>query len=251
MTTLKNQLRATLYLASRDAYVKGAFVLPVLMLVPSLILHAWDGGRGYVTITFEHALSGLLDAAVVFGTAFAVSGLLQHGWDHHGWRASVVAEGGRAGFVASHVILAGVLACALTLWACLLGLAVAAVPGIAFDGTPPSELAALALVHLLVGWAFAVICLVFSTGGRGLGWTIVVTYLITRGALGSTLKWALFLITGFARVGVTEAFLDPLLLRGLVESFAITDPVRFFALPLVYLALASILFYLRVTRADV
>lgn len=250
MTALGNQLRATLYLASRDAYVKGALALPALMLLPTLVMHAWDGGRGYVTVTFEYTFAGLLDTAVVFGTAFAVSGLLQHGWDHHGWRASVVAEGGRAGFVASHVILAGVLACALTLWACLLGLVVAVVPGVAFDGTPLPELFALTFVRLLVGWAFAVVCLVFSVGGRGLGWTIVVTYLITQGALGSTLKWVLFLVTGFARVDVTEALLDPLMLHGLVESFAITDPVRFFALPLVYLAASSALFYLRVMRSD-
>lgn len=48
MTALANQLRSAFHLASRDAYVKGAFVLPALLVVLSLLVLLFSNANVHV-----------------------------------------------------------------------------------------------------------------------------------------------------------------------------------------------------------
>ena len=249
MTNLRNQLRAALYLASRDAYVKGAFVLPALLVAWMVVALFLSDGTAWTT--YELAFSGLLSVGPIFGTSFATLGLVAHDRDSGGLRASACSEGGRTGYVASRVLLAGMLAAALTLWSAALSLVALALPGVSFDGTPVGTLALLALVRLLVGWAYAVICVALTSAAHGMGATFLVALLIAQGALYSVAQMIVTIAWHFLFLAVTSDWFEVLSacsLHGLIQSFAVSDPVRFLALPLVYLALASALFHVRTAR---
>lgn len=249
MTNLRNQLRAALYLASRDAYVKGAFVLPALLMAWMVMVLFLSDGTAWTT--YELAFAGLLSVGPIFGTSFAALGLVTHDRDSGGLRASVGSEGGRTGYVASRILLAGVLAAALTLWSAALSLVSLVLPGVSVDGTPAETLALLALVRFLVGWAYAAICLALTSAAHGMGTTFLVSLLVTRGALYSVAEMIGIFAWHFLFSGVTSDWLEILYacsLHGLVQSFAAGDPVRFLALPLVYLTLAAALFHARAAR---
>ena len=252
MTNLANQLRAALYLASRSAYVKGAFVLPALLMAWMVAVLFLSEGTAWTT--YELAFSGLLSVGPIFGTSFATLGLVAHDRDSGGLRASAGSEGGRTGYVASRVLLAGVLAAALTLWSAALSLVALALPGVSVDGTPAKTLALLALVRFLVGWAYAVICVALTSAVHSMGANFLIALLITQGALcvvvqiiGAIMLTLLFpdvLSSWFEVVNACS-------LHGLIQSFAANDAVRFLALPLVYLALAVTLFRVRTARRNI
>lgn len=249
MTNLANQLRAALFLASRSAYVKGAFVLPALLMAWMVAVLFLSDGTAWTT--YELAFSGLLSVGPIFGTSFATLGLVAHDRDSGGLRASAGSEGGRTGYVASRVLLAGVLAAALTLWSAALSLVALALPGVSVDGTPAETLALLALVRFLVGWAYAVICVALTSAAHGMGATFLVALLVTQGALYSLAQMIGTIAWHFLFPVVTSDWFEILSscsLQGLIQSFAAGDPVRFLALPLVYLALAAALFHARTAR---
>ena len=249
MTNLRNQLRAALFLASRDAYVKGAFALPALLVAWMVVVLFLSDGTAWTT--YELAFSGLLSVGPIFGTSFATLGLVTHDRDSGGLRASACSEGGRTGYVASRVLLAGVLAAALTLWSAALSLVALALPGVGVDGTPAGTLALLALVRFLVGWAYAVICVALTAAAHGMGATFLVALLVTQGALYSVAQMIATIAWHLLFPAVTSDWFEILhvcSLQGLIQSFAAGDPVRFLALPLVYLALAAALFHARTAR---
>ena len=249
MTNLRNQLRAALYLASRDAYVKGAFALPALLIAWMVaVLFLSDGAA---RTTYELAFACLLSVGPIFGTSFATLGLVAHDRDSGGLRASVGSEGGRTGYVASRILLAGVLAAALTLWSAALSPVALVLPGVSVDGTPVETLALLALVRFLVGWAYAVICVALTSAAHGMGANFLVAYFVTQGALYRVAEMIGIIAWHFLYPAVTTDWLETLhacSLYGLIQSFAASEPVRFLTLPLVYLALAAALFHARTAR---
>lgn len=252
MTNLRNQLRAALFLASRDAYVKGAFVLPVLLvawMVAALFL-----SDGTAWTTYELAFSGLLSVGPIFGTSFATLGLVAHDRGSGGMRAGVSSKGGRTGYVASRVLLAGLLAAALTFWSAALSFVARAVPGVRVDGTPAETLALLALVRFLVGWAYAAVCVALTSAVHSMGANFLIALLITQGALcvvvqiiGAVMLTLLFpdvLSSWFEVVNACS-------LHGIILGFAANDAVRSLVLSLVYLTLAVTLFHVRTARRNI
>lgn len=252
MTNLRNQLRAALFLASRDAYVKGAFVLPVLLVAWMVVALFLSDGTAWTT--YELAFAGLLSVGPIFGTSFATLGLVAHDRDSGGLRASVSSKGGRTGYVASRVLLAGLLAAALTFWSAALSFVACALPGVRVDGTPAGTLALLALVRFLVGWAYAAVCVAITSTAHSMGANFLIALLITQGALcvvvqiiGDIMLTLLFPDVLSSWFEVVNAFS----LHGLIQSFAANDAVRFLVLPLVYLALAVTLFHVRTARRNI
>ena len=249
MTNLRNQLRAALFLASRSAYVKGAFVLPALLMAWMVAVLFLSDGTAWTT--YELAFSGLLSVGPIFGTSFATLGLVAHDRDSGGLRASVGSEGGRTGYVASRILLVGVLSAALTLWSAALSLVALVLPGVSVDGTPVETLALLALVRFLVGWAYAVICVALTSAAHGMGANFLVAYFVTQGALYRVAEMIGIIAWHFLFPAVATDWLEILhacSLYGLIQSFAASDPARFLTLPLVYLALAAALFHARTAR---
>lgn len=249
MTNLRNQLRAALFLASRDSYVKGAFALPALLVTWMVVVLFLSDGTAWTT--YELAFAGLLSVGPIFGTSFATLGLVAHDRDSGGLRASVGSEGGRTGYVASRVLLAGVFAAALTLWSAALSLVAFALPGVSVDGTPAETLALLALVRFLVGWAYAVICVALTSAAHGMGANFLVAFFVTQGALYRVAEMIGVIAWQFLYPVVTRGWFEILhacSLYGLIQSFAASDTVRFLTLPLVYLALAAALFHARTAR---
>ena len=250
MSNLRNQLRAVLYLASRDAYVKGALVLPVLYAG----WFAWVmlASSGYTRADFETAYLGVVGSGAVFGTCFATLGVSSHDLAAHGLRASVTAAGGRTGYVASRVILAGVLAVLLAAWSSLVGLVCLPLPGVTVArGTEPSALALAVVVRVLVGWAFAVIALALTRKPHGMGAVLVASYLVTSGALGYVLEILLTLGSVLLGLDVTsqgiQLLLSPFKLVLLLREPPL-GPVHALLLPLACLALAALLLGRRVAR---
>ena len=109
MTNLANQLRAALYLASRSAYVKGAFVLPALFVVPTILLELLFPDAD-MHVIFEGSLLSLVRTGALYGTCLAMVGIVTHDVSSGGMRAAILTACGREGYVASRVILALVLA---------------------------------------------------------------------------------------------------------------------------------------------
>ena len=249
MTNLRNQLRAVLYLASRDAYVKGAFVLPVLLVAWMVVALFLSDGTAWTT--YELAFAGLLSVGPIFGTSFATLGLVAHDRDSGGLRASACSEGGRTGYVASRVLFAGLLAAALTLWSAALSLVALALPGVSFDGTPAGTLAILALVRLLVGWAYAVICVALTSAVHSMGANFLIALLITQGALCVVVQIVGAIMLTLLFPDVLSSWLEVVnacSLHGIILGFAANDAVRSLALSLVYLTLAVALFHVRTAR---
>ena len=77
MTNLANQLRAALYLASRSAYVKGAFVLPALFVVPTILLELLFPDAD-MHVIFEGSLLSLVRTGALYGTCLAMVGIVTH-----------------------------------------------------------------------------------------------------------------------------------------------------------------------------
>ena len=188
MTNLANQLRAALYLASRDAYVKGAFVLPVLYVGVAEIaaLLALLAPEANLQILYEDSLLALASLSARFGTCLAVLGLAQHDVSALGLRAATVSPSGRAGYVASRMVLALVLDCALALWAVALSVPLLALPVTVVQGTPAAELALEVLAYALVGWAYAAFGLLLvwlAPQSRGFVTTLFMAFLAGAGLL--------------------------------------------------------------------
>ena len=250
MTNLTNQLRAALYLASRNAYVKGAFALPALLIAWMAAAFFLSGGTAQTT--YELVLANCLSAGVVFGAPFAALGIAAHDRGAYGLRAAVVAEGGRTGYVAARVLLAGMLVAALALWSSAVSLVALALPGVRVDGTPVETLALLILVRLLVGWAYAVVCLAITAVAHGMGGNVVLAAFVTAGGIRSLVEIAFLMLFSWLPLDVPTAgvlgVIEDASLASLIQSFAAPEPLRFVALPLVYLALAAALFHVRTAR---
>ena len=185
MTNLRNQLRAALYLASRDAYVKGAFVLPALWVLATLltILLTPQNADMHLVISFEQSLFTIMNAGAVFGTCFAVVGITVHDLSSGGLRASIATGRGRADYVATRMILALPLSVVLTAWAVLLGLILLLAPGAQLGGMPLGELVLRALASVLVGWTYAAFGLLLSRRSRGFGTTLLISIMLAGGLL--------------------------------------------------------------------
>lgn len=188
MTNLRNQLRAALYLASSDAYVKGAFVLPALWalaILLSALLTPRDADM-HLVIMFEQALFSLVNVGAVFGTCFAVAGITVHDLSSGGLRAPIATERGRADYVTTRMILALLLSVLLTAWTVLLALVLLLVPGTQLEGMPLGELALRMLASALVGWTYAtfgLLLLWLSRRSRGFGTTLLISIMLAGGLL--------------------------------------------------------------------
>lgn len=187
MTNLRNQLRAALYLASRDAYVKGAFVLPTLWVLATLltILLTPQNADMHLVISFEQALFTIMNTGAVFGTCFAVAGITVHDLSSGGLRSSIATERGRADYVATRMILALVLSVLLTAWTVLLCLLLLLAPQ-TIGRMDPGEVVLRALANALVGWtyaAFGLLLLWLSRRSRGFGTTLIISIMLAGGLL--------------------------------------------------------------------
>lgn len=250
MTNLRNQLRAALYLASRDAYVKGALALPLLYV--GYLAWVMLASSGYTHADFEAVYLGVVGCGAVFGTCFATLGVSSHDLAARGLRASVTAAGGRAGYVASRVILAGVLAVLLAIWSALLGLVCLPLPGVTVArGSDLAALAQAVAVRALVGWAFAVMALALVRAPHGMGYVLVASYLVTSGALGYVVEILLSIGTMLFGLPVTsqgiQLLLSPFKLVLLLREPPL-GPVHALLLPLACLVLAAVLLGRRVAR---
>ncbi|MBM6774290.1 hypothetical protein [Olsenella profusa] len=260
MRGLANQLRAALYLLSRDAYTKGALVIPALLtaggVLVTLLTRLWvpAGTSADMVVVVTGAAPSLpvLDAGVVFGTGFAMMGLVSHELAADGRRASLLGARGRAGYVASRVIASGLLAVVLGVWSLLLTLVSAALTGQGTGALSPSELAGAFVTRVLVGWAYAVLCALLAQPGRSVGMTMLVVWLVTGGVLGYLLLMAIAIVGVLTQLFVIFGLatsLGPYLLHAALGS-ATFEVGPCVALPLAYLALFAAAWYCRLRRAD-
>lgn len=189
MIAMTNQIRSVLYLLSRDAYLKGAVVLPVLALavligVPALVGAA--SGALYPAAGWASLARGVVTVGAVFGTTFTMMGLAAHDTAAGGLRVACLAERGRGRSVAARMLAAGLVALGLAAWSALLALACLPLPGV--TAAEPVDLAAFAadaLVRALVGWAYAAVAmlLVTSRGAYGFFGVTAVSFLLVNGFL--------------------------------------------------------------------
>ena len=231
MTNLRNQLRAALYLASRDAYVKGAFVLPALWVLATLltILLTPQNADMHLVISFEQSLFTIMNAGAVFGTCFAVVGITVHDLSSDGLRASIAAGRGRADYVATRMILALLLSVVLTAWAVLLGLILLLAPGAQLGGMPLGELVLRALASVLVGWtyaAFGLLLLWLSRRSRGFGTTLLISIMLAGGLLNLALLIPMAVAVPFSQELAYDLaqLLMPLQPAALLGASAVLDP---------------------------
>lgn len=250
MTNLGNQLRAALYLASRDAYVKGALVLPALFV--GYLAWGMLASGGYAYADFRTVYLSVVGSGAVFGTCFATLGAASHDFAALGLRSSVTAEGGRASYVTSRVIRAGVLAALLAVWSALIGLVCLLIPGVTVArGTEPAALALAVVVRALVGWSFAVIALALVRRPHGMGFVLVASYLVSSGVLGYVLEILLTLVSALLGLDVTsqgiQLLLSPFKLALLLREPPL-GPVHALLLPVAYFALAAWLLGRRMRR---
>ena len=250
MTNLSNQLRAAAYLASRDAYVKGAFVLPILAMVMLALMVLLSGGHAWVA--FDTSLTGCLSVGTVFGTSFAMLGLVSHDRESRGMRASVAAECGRAGYVVSRIVLSGVLAALLALWSVACSLLAFALPGKVVVGTSPGVLALLVLTRFLVGWAYALICISLTGQAHSMGANFAAALFVTGGVIHHavvtvcTLFWTVVLQAALPEV--VSNFIALMSMRGIASVIPEVLTPRLVLLPLLYLVVAGSLLYVRTAR---
>lgn len=242
---MRNQLRAALYLISRDAYAKGAVVMVALAVLRWLPMALFSKN---LTVSFELLLNWGLNATVFF-SCFAALGLASHDRRDRGYRSACLAERGRVRHALASALALGILVAALTLLAVALALLSCALPRVTFDGTPPGELVALVVEWALVAWVFAALGGLIGTGVRGMGSNLVVALLLTGGGIRVLVQMAVLLasyaayaITGTVVIDLAEALaaIDALMLRPLLQGFAVTDYLSAFALPAVYLVLITL-----------
>lgn len=254
MTNLANQIRAALYLASRDAYVRGAFVLPAL-LVTATVLMALVVPSGYLSIVFEDSLLDLVRLATSFGTCLAALGLAQHDVSALGLRATVASSGGRAGYVASRMIFALVVDCALTLWAVALSAPLLALPVTLVQGTPAEELALAVIAHALVGWAYAAFGLLLvwlAPQSRGFVTTLFMAFLAGAGLLDLVLLVPAMVVSLFSQGLASYVFLAVAdLMPSTLLQGAAAQLTRLAPLCAVYVTICWLLAWRRMARASI
>lgn len=242
MSPMLNQIRSTVYLLSRDAYLKGAVVLPVLVTVVALGVPALAtmNGTGTMMVSWSSLARTLLSVGVVFGTAFAMTGLVTHDTATRGLRAACLAERGRGRYVASRLLAAGAMALALAAWSSLLALVGGLLPGVSdcsslmvpsTAGGPASlgELVPWALVAALVGWAYAAVGMLLvwaREDGLGFLGVCVLTFLLVSGILES-------LLSTLALIVCATLAADPTVQLGLFVSCLPSGAWAMGALPLV------------------
>ncbi|OUP39190.1 hypothetical protein [Olsenella sp. An188] len=241
---MRNQLRAALYLLLHDAYPKGAVaitaLLPLVFALTTLI-------PGVDPVTFEYVLSGAVGAAN-FGASFAMVGLVAHDLASGGLRAACLAPRGRQRYVVSRAVLAGVVSVALMLWAVVFSAVLLVFPGVYVAYSDAlGELVGVVGARVLVAWAYATIATLLtwvSRRERGMGGVFLISLAVSAGILGLLVQTLPVMVAQLFSQELGSALLDGLrfvLLYPLVESFAVVDPLRSVALPLVYLVAASAL----------
>ncbi len=242
MSPMLNQIRSTLYLLSRDAYLKGAVVLPMLVLAVMLGIPALVAlnGTSTMAVLWGSLVRMLLSVGTVFGSAFAMTGLVTHDTATRGLRAACLAERGRGRYVASRLLAAGAVALALAAWSSLLALVCRLLPGVSgysplmvpssADG-PASlgELVPWALVAAFVGWAYSAVGMLLvwaREDGLGFLGVCVLTFLLVSGILES-------LLSTLALIVCAALSADPTVQLGLFVSCLPSGAWAMGALPLV------------------
>ncbi len=253
MTTFANQLRAALYLASRDAYVKGAFVLPALYVVLTILLMLLFPDAN-MHVIFEKAVLGLVRAGALFGTCLAMAGVVTHDVSSGGLRAATLTARGREGYVASRMILALLLAVLLGLWSVLLGMILLLSPSVAFEGMPAGELALRVAAHVLMGWTYAVFCMLLlwlSRRSRGFASTFFVAVILGAGFLNVVLFVPVMVLIPLSQELAFEALqlIVPILPSTLLGDTFVAD-ARLVVLPVVYVTVCWALAHRVMTRAS-
>ena len=237
MTTLANQLRSAFFLASRDAYVKGAFVLPALLAVSTILLVLLFPDAN-MHVMFESGLLGIVRTGALFGTCLAMAGIVTHDVSASGLRVAVLAGRGREGYVASRVILALVLAVLLGLWSVLLGMAPLLGPRVVFEGMPAGELALRVAAHVLVGWTYAVfgmLLLWLARSPRGFASAFFAAVLLGAGVLNAVLFVPVMVLIPLSQelaFGVLQLIV-PILPGSLLGDAFVAD-ARLVVLPVAY-----------------
>ena len=237
MTTLANQLRAAFFLASRDAYVKGAFVLPALLAVSTTLLVLLFPDAN-MHVMFESGLLGIVRTGSLFGTCLAMAGIVTHDVSPGGLRAAVLAGRGREGYVASRVILALVLAVLLGVWSVLLGMAPLLGPSVVFEGVPAGELALRVAAHVLVGWTYAVfgmLLLWLARSPRGFASAFFAAVILGAGVLNALLLVPVAVLIPLSQELAFGAFqlIVPILPSSLLGDAFVAD-ARLVVLPIAY-----------------
>ena len=195
MTGLANQLRAGLYLLLHDAYFKGATV----------VLAMWLSAYGLLTllpddgVTFAFSLGSTFALSfrlVAFFTCFAMMGLAVHDTAAGGMRAAALAGRGRAGYVASRMLLAPLVAVVLAAVATvLLAVMGAMLPRALVPGpSAVAEVASQLPAYLLASWTYAAV-----------GMVLVWAFPRERG-IGTVLLGSVVLVTGLLETAVLMAF---------------------------------------------
>ena len=253
MTNLANQLRAALYLASRSAFVKGAFVLPALFVVPTILLELLFPDAD-MHVIFEGSLLGLVRMGALFGTCLAMAGIVTHDVSSGGLRAAILTACGREGYVASRVILALVLAVLLGLWSALLNIPLLLGPSVAFEGTPAGELVLRAVACVLVGWTYAVfgmLLLWLSRRTRGFASAFFVALILGAGFLNVVLFVPVMVLIPLSQELAFEALqlIVPILPSTLLGDTFVAD-ARLVVLPVVYVTVCWVLARRVMTRAS-
>ena len=253
MTTFANQLRAAFFLASRDAYVKGAFVLPALRAVLSILLMLLFPDAN-MHVVFEEAVLGLVRMGALFGTCLAMAGIVTHDVSSGGLRAAILTVRGREGYVASRMILALVLAALLGLWSVLLSMTLLLAPGATFEGMPTGELALRVVAHVLMGWTYAVFCMLLlwlSRRSRGFASTFFVAVILGAGFLNVVLFVPVMVLIPLSQELAFEALqlIVPILPSTLLGDTFVAD-ARLVVLPAVYVTVCWALAHCVMTRAQ-
>lgn len=236
MTALANQLRSAFHLASRDAYVKGAFVLPALLVVLSLPVLLFSNAN--VHVMFEGAVLSLIRVGALFGTCLSMAGIVTHDISSGGLRAAALTGRGRGGYVASRVILALALAVILGAWSTLLGMPLLLCPDVAFEGMTAAELALRAVACVLVGWTYAVfgmLLLWLARSPRGFASAFFAAVLLGAGVLNALLLVPVAVLIPLSQelaYGALQAII-PILPSGLLADAFVAD-ARLVVLPVAY-----------------
>lgn len=253
MTNLRNQFRAALYLASRSAYVKGAFVLPALFVVPTILLELLFPDAD-MHVIFEGSLLSLVRTGALYGTCLAMVGIVTHDVSSGGMRAATLTACGREGYVASRVILALVLAVLLGLWSALLNIPLLLGPSVAFEGTPADELALRAVACVLVGWTYAVfgmLLLWLARRARGFASAFFAAVILGAGFLNVVLFVPVMVLTPLSQELAFEALqlIVPILPSTLLGDTFVAD-ARLVVLPVVYVTVCWVPARRVMTRAS-
>lgn len=237
MTILANELRSALYLASRDAYVKGALVLPALFAAATTLLVLLFPDAN-MHVMFESGVLALVRTGATFGTCLAMAGIVTHDISAGGLRAAVLTARGRGGYVASRVILALGLAVLLGVWSVLLGMAPLLGPRVVFEGMPAGELALRVAAHVLVGWTYAVfgmLLLWLARSPRGFASAFFAAVILGAGVLNALLLVPVAVLIPLSQELAFGAFqlIVPILPSSLLGDAFVAD-ARLVVLPIAY-----------------